>query len=156
MLRALICRFKEWIEKQRQPPQRRSEADHVRLNNNYMQIHFMHFVQFIKRNGWKITWVALGVTAFIGTLSFLNEVLVEAPAREARAERLAEEMREIRREADYNQCLDAAYDAYTLNWNSKCKLLGKEADCSMLPIQGQVANDAYAADQKRCDLRYGK
>lgn len=113
-------------------------------------------MEFVKRNGWKITWVALAVVAFFGTLGFLNEVFVEAPAREARAERLAAEMREIERQGDYDQCLQYAYIAYEENWHSKCEVLGRASNCTLYATEYSSLEAQYESDQKRCDLRYGK
>lgn len=113
-------------------------------------------MNFIKQNGWKITVTILAIIAFAITINLVHEIMVEAPAREAQIAREEAVKAEVFRQLDYERCLETAYEVYSAGWDSKCEIIGEEADCILLPSQYTPIEDRYTEAKDRCDTRYGK
>lgn len=107
-------------------------------------------------NAQKIT-AGLAVAFLVAVLAIAYQALVVVPAERLeaqaelqRAEQRAQELAEIRRQADYDTCLARAYQVYSSNWDSKCEVLGLEANCTLSFYAYSGIEENYKAEQDRC------
>jgi hypothetical protein len=51
-------------------------------------------------------------------------------------------------------CLEDAYDAYVFNWNSTCKLEGKDDSCYLPIWRKEMLDESRSQDEDRCIERF--
>jgi len=54
------------------------------------------------------------------------------------------------KKTDYHRCLNSAFKAYSLDWDSQCFLAGEKADCSLKPYQYTEIEIRHTANQSTC------
>lgn len=108
----------------------------------------------------KIT-AALATLFVVAVLLIAYQALVVVPAERLeaqaelqRAEQRAQELAELKRQADYNNCLAAAYEVYSANWESKCKVLGLGDGCTLTVYAYAPIEEDYANEKDRCVTMY--
>ena len=90
-----------------------------------------------------ILW--LGYTALI----VVPRERIVAKAQAERLENYRKTLLETEAKEEYSGCKTLAYTNYSLNWEAKCKLLGKSEECTLRISEGSKAieeryNDALA------------
>lgn len=78
--------------------------------------------------------------------------------KEKRREKIREEdrakQREEKRQNNIDNCLTRAYDTYSENWDNRCMIRMKDADCTLQNYDSTDIDDLHKEAQDRCYSRY--
>ena len=75
----------------------------------------------------------------------INQAAAQAELKiEAEKEAAAE------RKADYDTCIDSAYDAYSRGWESQCSIAGLKPECILKKHQYSFVEEKHETDQQIC------
>lgn len=100
-----------------------------------------------------IVLMVITYTIYQGTVVIPRQE-IESRERQARLDREAAIMAELRREQRYDDCLDSSYRVYASDWNSQCEIQGKETDCTLPNYAATIINDQYKEAKNRCVSLY--
>lgn len=100
--------------------------------------------------------IVTGAVLFIGyqNLVVIPKEKIEAEKAEARLKAQQAVTARLERETKYNSCMAEAYNLYNLDWNNRCKILEKEADCSLPQYLADMHDADLEKDQDRCVTMY--
>jgi hypothetical protein len=75
---------------------------------------------------------------------------IEAEIRQTELKLNAEREAALMAEIKYDSCMADAYSNYSSNWDGKCELEGREADCSLFPYEYETIETRHKEAQDRC------
>ena len=109
---------------------------------------------------WKLVGVGIVVLAIGGVyIGYQQGVAIPreriaSEERQARLDREDAQQLLMKKQFEYDNCIEIAYDNYSTNWNTSCKAIGLGDDCRLPGAVGQRWDEIHKEAQERCVTLY--
>lgn len=105
--------------------------------------------------------IGVGVIIGIVLLTIVYQAAIVIPREKIAAQERAliekarlERLEKLQRAEAYDQCINEAWRNYSANWDSVCKIDGKQADCTLPVYRHEPIDKAHEVEKDRCVTMY--